>query len=111
MVKIPTQNYRKLTETIHRLELEKVQAIVRKQGKSRLDEPAVHDWKINDQVFLRSEGFRVPVSNDLTERRPEYFWHDDRKKWKVRALDSLEETWVSPCPLSTPTSSAVAKNT
>ena len=102
MVKQPTQNHRKLTETIHRLEVEKVEAVIRKQGQSRLDEPVVHVWNVNDQALLRSEGFRVPVSSDFSEKEIEVLlleWHDDKKKWKVRAQDSLEEAWVSPSNL------------
>ena len=62
MVRQPTQNRRKLTEIIHRLELEKVKAIVRKQGQSRLQEHAAHQWNVNDQALaalLRSEGSAV----------------------------------------------------
>ena len=94
MVRQPTQNRRKLTEIIHRLELEKLEAIVRKQGQSRLQEHAAHRWNVNDQTLLRSEGFRVPLPGERIGTEISVLlleWHDDKKKWKVRSLDSLEE--------------------
>ena len=103
MVKQPTQNHRKLTEIIHRLEVEKVEAVIRKQGQSRPDKPVMHVWNVNDQALLRSEGFRVPVSSDFSGKDIEVLlleWHDDKKKWKVRAKESLEEAWVSPSNLT-----------
>ena len=96
MVRQFTQSFTNLTEIINQLELEKVEAIVRKQGPSRLQEDAAHRWNVNDQVLLGSEGSRVPLPCDhngteicvlLLE------WHDDKVKWKVCTLDSLEEAW------------------
>ena len=102
MVRQPTQNRRKLTEIIHRLELEKLEAIVRKQGQSRLQEHAAHRWNVNDQTLLRSEGFRVPLTGERIGTEISVLlleWHDDKKKRKVRSPDSLEEAWVSPSNL------------
>ena len=69
MVRQLTQNRRKLTEIIHRLELEKVEAIVRKQGQSRLQEHAAHRWNVNDQALLRIEGSTVRALTKDTDWR------------------------------------------